>query len=282
MNYWWFGINNKKTKSDQSKSHVIFSEIEPFFKNKEKFAWPYGGRPKSLYQQMATGDKVILWMGDGHYQKEWGILGIAQIESVSDNFYWISPVVVPEKPFKPYVSGKPGITKETEKLKDIFGLNFKALQKVCLSIGYISKPNNIATTIDKVSKHQYDQTLFLLIQEIISEDNFYLNLSLKEKEAKRLSLFELKNKIANTAAKLERVSVAASKFSRNPYIVEYAKRIANGICQDCKQPAPFVNRLTNEPFLETHHITPLAQGGLDTIENTIAICPNCHRKRHYG
>ncbi|NWH06858.1 HNH endonuclease [Desulfobacter latus] len=24
------------------------------------------------------------------------------------------------------------------------------------------------------------------------------------------------------------------------------------------------------------------KGGKDTIENTIAICPNCHRKRHYG
>jgi len=26
----------------------------------------------------------------------------------------------------------------------------------------------------------------------------------------------------------------------------------------------------------------LANGGSDTIENTIALCPNCHREFHYG
>jgi len=232
---------------------------------------------------MTIGDKVILWMGDGNYQKEWGILGIAEIESISNNFYLIFPVFIPETPFKPYISSKPQITEQTEKLKDIFGLNFKALQKVYLSIGYIKKPNNIAITIDEVEKHQYDQILFLLTQKkVISEDDFYLNQTVKEKEAKRLTVFELEAKIVNVVANPERISVTASKFSRNPYIVEYAKRLANGICQDCKQPAPFINKETKEPFLETHHITPLAQGGLDTIENTIAICPNCHRKRHYG
>lgn len=172
MRYWWFGINNKKQKNNQSKSHVIFSEMEPFFKNREK--WPYGGRPKKLYQQMTTGDKVILWMGAGSYQEEWGILGIAEIESISNNFYWISPVVVPEKPFKPYLRGKPEITKETEKLKDIFGLNFEALQKIYKNIGYIEKRNNVATTIGKVEKHQYDQVLLLLAREkIISNSDLH-------------------------------------------------------------------------------------------------------------
>lgn len=83
-------------------------------------------------------------------------------------------------------------------------------------------------------------------------------------------------------AKLNRLRLNRLRLKASDACVEYAKRLANGICQDCKQPAPFVNRLTNEPFLETHHITPLAQGGSDTIENIIAICPNCHRKRHYG
>jgi 5-methylcytosine-specific restriction protein A len=26
----------------------------------------------------------------------------------------------------------------------------------------------------------------------------------------------------------------------------------------------------------------LRDGGSDTINNVIALCPNCHRKRHYG
>ncbi|WP_342025552.1 HNH endonuclease [Cytobacillus pseudoceanisediminis] len=34
-----------------------------------------------------------------------------------------------------------------------------------------------------------------------------------------------------------------------------------------------------KPYLETHIIW-LANGGDDTFENTVYICPNCHRKMH--
>lgn len=71
-------------------------------------------------------------------------------------------------------------------------------------------------------------------------------------------------------------------YARNQALVQYVKRKANGICQDCLQPAPFRDKKTGEPFLEVHHIIPLAEGGDDTLENTIALCPNCHRKRHFG
>ncbi len=138
------------------------------------------------------------------------------------------------------------------------------------SIGFISYLSKF--TFKKIQNPTY----------IISENDFYLNRQLEEKKVKKLTMVELEERIINNRKVVERVNLTASKFNRNPCIVEYAKRLANGICQDCKQPAPFVNRLTNEPFLETHHVTPLAQGGSDTIENTIAICPNCHRKRHYG
>ncbi|WP_429628901.1 HNH endonuclease [Tunturiibacter psychrotolerans] len=35
-----------------------------------------------------------------------------------------------------------------------------------------------------------------------------------------------------------------------------------------------------QPYLECHHIVWLARGGDDTIENTVAMCPNCHRRMH--
>jgi 5-methylcytosine-specific restriction endonuclease McrA len=31
-----------------------------------------------------------------------------------------------------------------------------------------------------------------------------------------------------------------------------------------------------------HHVKQLAHGGEDTVENAIAVCPNCHRKAHHG
>lgn len=117
---------------------------------------------------------------------------------------------------------------------------------------------------------------------LISEKEFCTNQEKEEKEARKLTITELKKKITNVFSVPEQTQITSFKYKRNPYVVEYTKRIANGTCQDCKQPAPFLNKTTKEPFLEIHHITPLAEGGMDTIENTIAICPNCHRKRHFG
>ena len=67
-------------------------------------------------------------------------------------------------------------------------------------------------------------------------------------------------------------------YHRDPYVAEYAKRRANGRCQLCNQPAPFT--VGGEPFLESHHIVWLSHGGPDTITNTVALCPNCHRRMH--
>lgn len=36
----------------------------------------------------------------------------------------------------------------------------------------------------------------------------------------------------------------------------------------------------DEAALDLHHIVERKHGGLDTMENLIAICPNCHRKAH--
>ncbi len=116
----------------------------------------------------------------------------------------------------------------------------------------------------------------------ISEDKYSLKMEKDEKSARNLSDLYLEEKVNKSIRKPSTTNVASIKYNRNPYIVEYAKRKAKGVCQDCHKPAPFIGKPSGEPFLETHHIVPLANGGEDTIENTIALCPNCHRKRHYG
>ena len=68
-------------------------------------------------------------------------------------------------------------------------------------------------------------------------------------------------------------------FQRNEWVAEYVRRRAAGNCELCWEPAPFLD-VSGEPFLEVHHIQRLAAGGRDTIENTVALCPNCHRKMH--
>lgn len=74
-------------------------------------------------------------------------------------------------------------------------------------------------------------------------------------------------------------TVVTSYFSRNQDLVELVKRNANGLCALCDYRAPFVNS-QGEPYLEVHHITWLSQGGEDSLVNTVALCPNCHRKMH--
>lgn len=66
-----------------------------------------------------------------------------------------------------------------------------------------------------------------------------------------------------------RVSTAqVQQIYRDPYIAEYAKRIANGICQLCGCPAPFLDQ-KGKPYLESHHIQWLSQGGADSIDSTV-------------
>ena len=73
--------------------------------------------------------------------------------------------------------------------------------------------------------------------------------------------------------------VTTVQRERSPYVAEYAKRRANGRCQLCGNPAPFADS-HGKPYLESHHIVWLSAGGSDTIENTVALCPNCHKKMH--
>ncbi len=77
-------------------------------------------------------------------------------------------------------------------------------------------------------------------------------------------------------------TVTVQVYKRNPDVVAERLDIAEGVCEDCGSEAPFFRRSTGEPYLEVHHIHTLAEGGHDTVENTTALCPNCHRKAHYG
>lgn len=80
----------------------------------------------------------------------------------------------------------------------------------------------------------------------------------------------------------ERQTVTTTIFKRDPSVVAQVLRRATGICEDCKNKAPFNKKSDGEPYLEVHHIIPLAEDGEDTVENAIALCPNCHRQRHFG
>lgn len=76
-------------------------------------------------------------------------------------------------------------------------------------------------------------------------------------------------------------STSRKSYRRSAVVKEYALRVASGTCQGCKEDAPFVDT-NNEPFLEVHHLHRRSDGGADHPDNVIALCPNCHRRVHYG
>lgn len=71
------------------------------------------------------------------------------------------------------------------------------------------------------------------------------------------------------------------RYVRDPNVIVWVLEAANGRCEVCEQPAPFA-REDGGPYLEVHHVRPLAEGGPDTVDNAVASCPNCHRRLHYA
>ena len=126
------------------------------------------------------------------------------------------------------------------------------------------------------------EDIFLLKPKFTREEAFLSKETQLEKEARKRSDEELQ-KINQQAQKCNsnpvKVELICTRYIRNPDVAEFAKRRANGICQLCKKDAPFKDR-DNIPYLEVHHIIWLSKGGKDSIQNAVAICPNCHRKLH--
>lgn len=102
---------------------------------------------------------------------------------------------------------------------------------------------------------------------------------IQEKRAKKLSDEELSIRAKAAINQNIKRSTISTAYERDPYVSEFAKRWANGICQLCENQAPFLNK-KGEPHLHTHHINWLSRGGEDSVHNTVALCPNCHDKMH--
>ena len=101
-----------------------------------------------------------------------------------------------------------------------------------------------------------------------------------ERRAATLDKSELARRAAMASPVPQTVQLAATTgYVRDPYVAAYVKMLANGMCDLCPKPAPFLT-LDSEPYLESHHVIWLSRGGHDSIDNVVALCPNCHRKMH--
>jgi 5-methylcytosine-specific restriction protein A len=92
-----------------------------------------------------------------------------------------------------------------------------------------------------------------------------------------------KQKIKEPPKGIEKPKRGASSrtvYVRDPEVRAWVRNEAEGHCDGCGEPAPF-QRL-GLPYLEVHHVRPLAEKGSDQITNAVALCPNCHRRCHHS
>ena len=125
------------------------------------------------------------------------------------------------------------------------------------------------------AKHGY---ALLDTRQIHEELNFDDLVEKAKKDNSKKRAKRLENAINKPAVEY---SVVKS-YRRNPDVVAEVLLRAKGICESCDQKAPFDRKKDGTPFLEVHHKKQLAKGGEDTVENALALCPNCHREKHYG
>ena len=120
-----------------------------------------------------------------------------------------------------------------------------------------------------------------LINTLQEQTNTLIN-TLQEETNKKTTINFPSNLISYVDSIPGDVSVLTAlkkTYIRKPIIAIYAKTRAHGVCELCGENAPF--SVDGKPFLESHHIIPLSEGGKDSIDNVTALCPNCHRKVHY-
>ena len=103
------------------------------------------------------------------------------------------------------------------------------------------------------------------------------NQGIDNKSAVLLSSLQTTKKKAGRPGKR---TTSVSTYNRDRRITELVKLGAKGKCDLCKKKGPFPD-VFGFPFLEVHHVEWLSEGGEDQIANTVALCPNCHRKMHH-
>lgn len=138
------------------------------------------------------------------------------------------------------------------------------------------------TTREREKKDKVVLTSLVTPKETIQEEEYMQDLELKVSNAKNVPKDKRVNRLKEAPEIPEKIFINTTGFKRNPYIIIEALERADGICELCRKEAPFIKIKDGLPFLEVHHIKPLANGGKDTIENTVALCPNCHREAHHG
>lgn len=116
----------------------------------------------------------------------------------------------------------------------------------------------------------------------ITQEAFEKQLERKVDASSKGSKDDRDKRLKNASRKPRRQIIKVVGFQRNPDVISKVLERAEGVCEGCEQDAPFIGFAKQAPYLEVHHKKRLADDGDDTVDNAIALCPDCHRERHFG
>lgn len=140
--------------------------------------------------------------------------------------------------------------------------------------GYLPAKNVGRNTIESITQ-SLEKNKFMLLGDLEPTPD---NEELQQRTQRIRKTIDLNDKPTGQQTP-QKVEHTTSIYYRDPEVRAWVLEMANGKCEACDIDAPFV-QFDGAPYLEVHHMIPLASGGPDTTENTIALCPNCHRKVH--
>ena len=99
-----------------------------------------------------------------------------------------------------------------------------------------------------------------------------------------ITLVTLRKRAYEVAGSTTEGNSSAAKrnyYKRSQAVKRYVIARADGVCESCLEPAPFL-RENGTPYLEPHHTRRVSDSGPDHPRWIGAVCPNCHREIHYG
>ena len=146
---WWFGFNNG------SSGHMDVEHTEALF-NGDPLKWPFGRSkttPSNAYHKMQPGQKVLLWTGHGR-SKTWGILGTAEIGSISTDHLILTNGRRFTSALTPYPRNQVQETTTARFLLDLFDESFVPLGDVRRAIDGTTRTPPM--TISPVSDSQFN------------------------------------------------------------------------------------------------------------------------------
>ena len=154
----------------------------------------------------------------------------------------------------------------------------KPLRALSQHIQYYEAKNKVNCRSLRKLENRFNEKLYssTLLSEIELEFQAAVD------NSRQITTKERERILKSTTKTPEIRTATVQVYIRNPHVVASVLLRADRTCEKCHSNAPFIRKKDGSPYLEVHHKTQLANGGDDSVENAIALCPNCHRELHFG